>query len=597
MSAGGAIDLSTYLDITGWKCTEQLSTYLDNTDNQHIIFAKGGNIVDLSQLAGTINQNYITDTDGDTRIQVEESADEDIIRFDLAGTEHFVMQGPRLEVKNSGASILIGENAGINDDMNDNTNIAIGSYALYNSIDRTENIAIGDSALFHNGIDATFYYEGSSNIAMGSKTLLSNTTGYENIAIGKHSLLSNTTGRFNTATGDETLRDNTTGTLNTAIGNNTLRSNTTGGSNTGCGAYVLNSNTIGDFNTGIGLRVLTFNTTGEGNTASGALASRSNTTGNYNTANGEYALYQNSTGDNNTATGKDALRSNGASNNTATGMSALHTNLTGTENTANGYKASYSNVNGSFNVAIGSEALYSNTDGGFNTAIGYKALHKNTTASTNTAVGFNALNTSTTGINRTAIGYSANTTFPTFNNNTGLGYNADCNSSNQVRVGNSSVVSIGGYANWSNVSDRRFKKQVSDTDVPGLAFINLLRPVTYNIDVHVIDDWWAENHNERDSFDYPERYEKERIRYTGFIAQEVEAAAQSIGYDFSGVDAPTNDKGFYGLRYATFVVPLVQAVQEVSAQLAESKTDIEKIKMENVQLRREVDILKKQLMK
>ena len=39
---------------------------------------------------------------------------------------------------------------------------------------------------------------------------------------------------------------------------------------------------------------------------------------------------------------------------------------------------------------------------------------------------------------------------------------------------------------------------------------------------------------------------KEQIDYSGFIAQEVEASAQSIGYDFSGVDKPKNENDFYG---------------------------------------------------
>ena len=55
--------------------------------------------------------------------------------------------------------------------------------------------------------------------------------------------------------------------------------------------------------------------------------------------------------------------------------------------------------------------------------------------------------------------------------------------------------------------------------------------------------------------------DKEKIIQSGFIAQEVEQAAKELGYDFSGVDAPKNDKDFYGLRYAEFTVPLVKAVQ------------------------------------
>ena len=35
---------------------------------------------------------------------------------------------------------------------------------------------------------------------------------------------------------------------------------------------------------------------------------------------------------------------------------------------------------------------------------------------------------------------------------------------------------------------------------------------------------------------------KEKIIQTGFIAQEVEATAKKMNYDFSGVDAPKNNK-------------------------------------------------------
>ena len=60
--------------------------------------------------------------------------------------------------------------------------------------------------------------------------------------------------------------------------------------------------------------------------------------------------------------------------------------------------------------------------------------------------------------------------------------------------------------------------------------------------------------------------EKEKMIWTGFIAQDVEEAAQKSNFNFSGVDKPRNDSGVYGLRYAEFVVPLVKAVQELSVQ-------------------------------
>ena len=51
------------------------------------------------------------------------------------------------------------------------------------------------------------------------------------------------------------------------------------------------------------------------------------------------------------------------------------------------------------------------------------------------------------------------------------------------------------------------------------------------------------------------------IQFSGFIAQQVDSAAQQIGYDFSGVD---KNGTLMGLRYSEFVTPLVKAVQELS---------------------------------
>jgi len=57
--------------------------------------------------------------------------------------------------------------------------------------------------------------------------------------------------------------------------------------------------------------------------------------------------------------------------------------------------------------------------------------------------------------------------------------------------------------------------------------------------------------------------EKENTVMTGFIAQEVEKAAQKTGYDFDGIVKPKDmTQNNYGISYASFVVPLVKAVQE-----------------------------------
>ncbi len=43
-----------------------------------------------------------------------------------------------------------------------------------------------------------------------------------------------------------------------------------------------------------------------------------------------------------------------------------------------------------------------------------------------------------------------------------------------------------------------------------------------------------------------------------------EQEANSVGYDFSGVDKPKNENDFYGLRYAESVVPLLKGMQDTA---------------------------------
>ncbi len=75
----------------------------------------------------------------------------------------------------------------------------------------------------------------STNTAIGTSALSSNTNGANNTATGRNALLSNTMGSSNTATGRETLVFNTTGSNNTATGMVALYSNSTGSFNTAIG--------------------------------------------------------------------------------------------------------------------------------------------------------------------------------------------------------------------------------------------------------------------------------------------------------------------------------------------------------------------------
>jgi len=64
----------------------------------------------VSVAVGQINSAIqLSDADGDTKIQVEESADEDTIRMDIAGTEVLTLTDSFLTLKGSGPTLIIGD--------------------------------------------------------------------------------------------------------------------------------------------------------------------------------------------------------------------------------------------------------------------------------------------------------------------------------------------------------------------------------------------------------------------------------------------------------------------------------------------------------
>jgi trimeric autotransporter adhesin len=367
----------------------------------------------------------------------------------------------------------------------------------------------------------------------------------------------------------------TTGTFNVAIGSFALSRNTTGSSNIAIGTETLLLNTDGSRNTGTGMHALFNNRSGNNNSAAGYQSMFSNTVGSNNTALGYQSLYTNSTGHHNIASGFMALYNNSEGyENAAAGAQALSSNTFGHNNSAYGYNALRSNISGNYNTAVGASSLNATTTNQYNTAVGRQALASNP-GYENTACGESA---GTNNSNQaTFLGSLANASAGT-NNVMAIGYNAQVTASNMVKVGNTAVTSIGGHVGWTTYpSDVRYKKNIRDA-VPGLDFINQLRPVTYNIDVEAIDNtlnMLVPRIANRASVETEEtrkaKLEKSKVSYTGFIAQEVEQAARKLNYEFSGLDIPKDGKGVYGIRYAEFVVPLVKAVQELNIQVQSLK--------------------------
>lgn len=466
---------------------------------------------------------------------------------------------------------------GINAGKNNTTgysNVAVGRGALFSNASSPLNIAIGDSALH-------FYQSGSPNLAIGYKALFSNTTGIYNFAMGVSALQNNTTASGNLALGFRSLVSNIDGHDNIAIGNSTMDQNKSGNYNVGIGYLNLFANTTGNYNTSVGPSALYINTTGSNNSAFGNKALYQNISGNQNVGIGNESLFFNATGAYNTAAGNYSLHKNTTGNyNVALGSDALRTNGTGLNNTA-----------------IGSSSLYLNNGGHYNTAVGFQAVYRNTTSQFNTAIGYYAGGNFTFGYNNTFLGSNTKGGSAGNYNMIVIGNEAISAASNQVTIGNPSNNSYRVYANWSNISDGRYKKNVRE-NVPGLSFITKLRPVTYNIDATALDAFIHRNHKDSASpmakgFQKAGLLEKEKIIYTGFVAQEVETLAKSLGFDFSGIDLPKNDHDTYGLRYADFVVPLVKAVQEQQEEIETLRKD-NKIQSDKIgELIRRIEILEK----
>ncbi len=351
----------------------------------------------------------------------------------------------------------------------------------------------------------------NNNISLGSRTNV-NSSGTDNLALGRSVMNANNGGVQNTAIGGQAMFANNSGSYNTALGYSALYSNATGTYNVGLGYEALSSNTSGVYNVGAGYRAL-----------------YSNTNGTYNVGIGMYALLY---------------------------------NVGGVLNTASGYYSLGSNTYGNYNSGYGTYTLASNSQGYGNSFMGYAAAYYNSTGYYNSGLGYYAGYLTTTGYYNSSFGYLAGPSNGAFNNTTALGNGTNTTANNQIRLGNAAITSIGGVVGWTNLSDGRYKTQIKE-DIQGLPFIMKLRPVSYLLDIRKFN----QTHNLHDSVYWKEKYEAEFYRRTGFIAQEVEQAAKALGFDFSGVDAPKNEKDDYGLRYAEFVVPIVKAIQEQQAQI------------------------------
>jgi trimeric autotransporter adhesin len=302
----------------------------------------------------------------------------------------------------------------------------------------------------------------------------------------------------------------------------------------------------------------------------GYIALSGNTSGTLNTAVGVNALTSNQTGNQNVAVGYNALYSSTVDGyNTAVGAQALQLSVSGINNVAVGFQ-SLANNTVSNNTAVGFGSLSANTSGAANTVMGSGAGDNVTTGSDNTFVGNEAGDTVTTGQQITIVGGYSDAS-ATIQNATAIGYNTNVTATNNIFLGNTSVSAIKGQVSFSTYSDERIKKDIKDTDL-GLEFIKELKPRKYK---RVAPKDYPEEFKDpnKDDLNNPDYI------VDGLVAQEVKQTMDKLDVTFSGWDKDENTTK-QSLEYPAFVPALIKAIQELSTQVDELKSELLALKGE-----------------
>jgi hypothetical protein len=314
--------------------------------------------------------------------------------------------------------------------------------------------------------------------------------------------------------------------------------------------------------------------------------SSTTSTAQYNLAVGTTALDAITTGDYNVAVGYDVLTDNTTGgHNTASGYRSLQNNTTGWGNTASGMQTLSFNTEGIGNVAIGYNSMLGNTQANYNTAIGFHSLYNtysNSGANTyNVGLGYKAGDLISTGTNNTILGADSDPSVNSAENQIVVGYGVTGTGNNQIALGNTSITHIKAQVtSITGYSDSRIKRDIRNNDL-GLSFINKLRTVKYRLKnpadypLGLREKRFIDGKNVRPQDD-------EKI-YDGLIAQEVKAAIDELGIEWSGWSKNDSD-GKQGIQYGALTVPLIKAVQEQQAQIEILQRQYAQVTFQNQEL-------------
>ncbi|MDX1478151.1 MAG: tail fiber domain-containing protein [Saprospiraceae bacterium] len=480
-----------------------------------------------------------------------------------------VMVGAQAGQMNGGTdNTLIGYSAGSNNASENMGNVMLGSESGLN--------ALGDLNTFLGTAAGKNGAGGNSNVMIGFQAG-HDASGEGNILIGKDAGRSQDSIDHSVMIGYETGMSNLA-TGNTFIGGKAGRINTTGQNNTFVGLEAGSNSFSGTNNTFVGMNAGAATGSSDGNTFIG---SHSGWTNAHNAAE-------------NTFVGMSSGAFNEGDRNAFVGYSAGCDN-DGNDNVFIGHNAGSATTTGSLNIYVGSGAG-ANSSGSGNVFLGYQAgmnetgdqklYIDNSSTAAPLILGdfdFNALDI--TGDLRISDNPFAGTTFPSGQGmelsyvdelNTGYiqvidadeGANGDLFLGHSVMIGvlsqdpnhrftmpNNSVFGAALANTWDTYSDRRIKSEISTVPY-GLVSVMALQPVRYfQHDAAIVDGTIA--------LESSGRYR------TGFIAQQVHQVISEA------VTVPADEQeALWSLDYDALVPVLVKAIQELSEEVSQVKSEL-----------------------
>ena len=328
-------------------------------------------------------------------------------------------------------------------------------------------------------------------------------------------------------------------------------------------------------NTGVGVDVFEALTVADNCTAIGKSALAANRTGSKQTAVGQGALATCTTGAGNTAIGADAATAITTGNdNTIVGHDAGDSLTTGSNNVVMGYQALATCTEGNNNIALGRNSLKDVTSGSSNVAVGDDAGENVTTGVHNVVIGIDCGDTLTTGGDNILIGNTARPSGSGGANQIAMGTVATCVGDNNFTFGNQSTDSniAFGATSITAPSDIRLKEEIEDEKI-GLDFIKDLRPVTFRWKKAKDVPPELKVHSDSENRVMNGKYNH------GFIAQEVKEVIDKHNFK-EGFDMWQEDEADGRQRVApsALMSVIVKAVQELSTQVEELKTEIKILK-------------------